>query len=491
MLHEVNLSVERGTVHGLLGTNGSGKSTIIGVLAGIVQGDSDGSLQIGSGPSYPLSRWNSGLAARSNLKFVHQDLSLFEAMTVAENLSIPANFDLRPAHIISPKRTRVRARQILEEFAIEASPDDLVGQLEPIKRTMVAIARALQSTEDSGPGVLVLDEPTASLPDSEAARFIERLREYAALGYAIVYVSHRLDEVMAVTDAVTVIRDGRVIFAADTAAVTKDSLIQQITGPSSTSGAVTAAQSSSRERVRLRVDGLSSPELRSVSFEVRESEVVGVAGLPDSGHRALLETLFGLHRYSAGAITLDGESFRPKDPASAMKNGVALIPGDRERLGSFGECSVEYNLTVGDYSKYSSWGMLLPWREHREVRRLISEFNIAARSGEQPMRTLSGGNRQKAVLARWLARNPRLILLDEPTQGVDVGARAQIHQMVLSAARRDGASVVVQTSDMEELAMIADRVLIMAHGEVVDEVDKAAMSPSSLVAAIYQDKELV
>jgi ribose transport system ATP-binding protein len=484
-LDDVSLGLERGSVHALLGGNGSGKSTLIKAIAGVEPADA-GEIEI-RGERHELRSMTPALARAAGLHFVHQQRSTFSGLTVTENLAIGRGFDTGAGGRISWRRSRRRAAAVLERFQIDADPDAELGRLGPATQTMVAIARALQDQDGETDGVLLLDEPTASLPAPEVDLLLAALRRYAAAGQAIVYVTHRLEEVFAVADRATLLRDGRVAGEVEPRQLDHDSLVELMLGRS-------VAQI---ERLRGRPEGstilaargLAAGALAPLDLDVRAGEIVGIAGLIGSGRSSLLRALFGAGPPQSGEVWIDGAPLRIGSPPDAMTAGFAYVPEDRQRDATFPDLSVGENLSLTVLGDYWRGATLNRRRERRDSLGLLGSFLIDAESDAVPLRTLSGGNQQKVVLARWLRRQPRLLLLDEPTQGVDVGARAEIYELVHRAVA-GGAAALIASSDFEELAHLCDRVLVLRKGEAVSELrdgdldaDRIARAANAKVAA--------
>jgi ribose transport system ATP-binding protein len=464
-LDDVALELGRGSVHALLGGNGSGKSTLIKAIAGVEPADA-GTIEI-RGERHDLRTVTPRLAREAGLHFVHQQHSTFPELTVSENLAIGRGFETGAGGRIEWGRARKRAAAVLDRFHIDAHPDTELGRLGPASRTMVAIARALQDQDGDADGVLLLDEPTASLPAPEVTLLLDALRRYAAAGQAIVYVTHRLEEVFAVADRATLLRDGRVVGDVEPRRLDHDGLAELMMGRSV----------EQIERLRDRPQGgtifaargLVAGSLAPLDLDLREGEVVGLGGLLGSGRSTLLQALFGVSPPQAGELRIDGVRRRFGSPADAMAAGVAYVPEDRQGHAAFPDLSVAENLSLTVIPDYWHRGMLNRRRERRDALGLFDAFLITAESEAAPLRSLSGGNQQKVVLARWLRREPRLLLLDEPTQGVDVGARAEIYELIHRAVA-GGAAALVASSDFEELARICDRVIVLRRGAVAVEL---------------------
>ncbi|MFF4053612.1 sugar ABC transporter ATP-binding protein [Streptomyces chartreusis] len=470
-LDDVSFEVSAGHIHGLLGGNGSGKSTLIKTLAGVHTADPGGELRVGT-RTIPTDATSPELARRCGLRFVHQSTSTFPELTLAENIAIGDRFPTSAGRV-RWSQLRRRTAALLERFEIDAHPADRLGDLRPADQTMVAIARALQDDghdEVGGLSVLVLDEPTASLPEHEVSVLLDALRRYAYAGQTILYVSHRIDEVLDLTDAMTVLRDGRHVITRSTMGMTEAQMIEHIVGrPVERVFAETAADPAAIGDPVLEVEGLAGGPLRGIDLTVRAGEIIGIAGLLGTGRTELLRMIFGDHPIESGTIRLGGDTVRPGNPGQAMTLGIAHVPEDREHEAAFLDLSVRENLSAAEITKYWGGGRLDRRHERRDAHRAITDFAIRTSGQDALMSSLSGGNQQKVVLARWLRRNPRLLLLDEPTQGVDVGARADVYAAI-RASVSGGMAAVVVSSDFDELAHACDRVLVLRDGRITAEV---------------------
>jgi ribose transport system ATP-binding protein len=475
-LDDVSFDLRRGTIHALLGGNGSGKSTLIKMLAGVQPGDS-GRVVVGE-DAWEATEVTPEASRAAGLRFVHQQNSTFAGLTVAENLHVGRGFETARGGRIRWSRVRRRTEGLLERFQIDARPDQRMSELGRARQAMVAIARALQDQEDAHSGVLVLDEPTSSLPATEVTVLFEALRRYAADGQSILFVTHRLDEVMDIADRATMLRDGRVAGTVERGGMTEDGLVELMVGRAlARDTGQTHALSTSD--VVLSCDGLSGGALRSVGFSLRRGEILGIAGLLGSGRSTLLRVLFGLIRPDGGEVSLDGRRYAPNSIQDAMREGVAYVPEDRVQEAAFLELPVTDNISMTVLGDYYRKGLFRHRAERADARREMAAFQVKASSERARFGSLSGGNQQKVVLARWLRRAPRLLLLDEPTNGVDVGARAELYGLVRAAAGR-GTSVIVVSSEFEELERLCDRVLVFQRGRITAEVKGADIDTDRL-----------
>ena len=470
---DVSFSLAPGQVHALLGGNGSGKSTLIKMLAGVERADS-GTVSIG-GQTIPLAEMTPTRAAAAGLRFVHQQRSTFPELTVAENLAIGGyGFPLAPGGRVRWRAARKHAQQVLDKYGIEAHPQQFLGELGPARQAMVAIARALQ-TGDAGHGVLVLDEPTVSLPDTEVRLLLEAVRRHAEQGQTVIFVTHRLEEVFAVADNAILLRNGRLVAEVAPESITRADLIELIVGKAVEE--IAPNEAAVPGAVILEAQGLCAGPVGPIDLSLRAGEVVGLAGLVGSGRSSLLKSLFGVLPIDAGSVLLDGRSLTLDSPRDGMRSGMAFVPENRAEDASFNELTVTDNLSVAVIPDYWRRGRLSAGRQRRDARGLLSRFLIKAQSVDDPLSALSGGNQQKVIVARWLRRQPRVVLLDEPTQGVDVGARHEIYLLIRGAVEA-GAVALIASSDSEELAAICDRVIVLRNGRVVGEVPREELSSS-------------
>jgi ribose transport system ATP-binding protein len=466
-LDRASLLLRPGTVHALLGGNGSGKSTLIKCLAGVYRADSGiVRLPLFEGPAAGVTP---SLAHQSGLRVVHQDLGLFDGMTVAENFALDSGFPT-VAGRIKWRDLEKRVGQLLDEYEIPARPRDPVGRLRPAERTLVAIARALQDQRDSE-HVLLLDEPTASLPEHESSALLASIRGRAAAGQTVVLVSHRLSEVMEVSDEITVFRDGRVVGNLITADTPASAVVRLIAGREVVSGR-TGARSPYRvdeSTPALSLAAVTAGPVRDVDLTVWPGEIVGVAGLLGSGRSSLLRAVFGALPRSSGDVQVNGHELRSGVIAGALRAGVALVPEHRLSDAALTTMTVRENMSVSVLSSF--WRLWMRrGAEQRSAAELTQRFQVKTAGVESAFMSLSGGNQQKVILARWLRRKPVVLLLDEPTQGVDVGAREEIYERVRDSAAR-GCGVLVSSSDHEELASLCHRVIVLEQGRIVAHLD--------------------
>lgn len=479
-LHDIQLDIRVGEIHALVGGNGSGKSTLIKILTGVYQGDDGGTITI-DGHTIEPSQATPEQAKQLGVYAVHQDLGVFADMSVAENIALGYGYSTDVTKRVRWREQRARTRRLLERFEIDAAPQTPLSALSQSARTLVAIARALQTQEEGTNGLLILDEPTASLPAHEVELLLSTLRRYAQQGQAILYVTHRLDEVMGSTDRVTVLRDGSLVGTFDVSSLTESELIGHIVGRQ-IDRVFPPMPAVTDTTPIVEVRGLTAGPLKDVSFQVRSGEVLGIGGLLGSGRTELLRALFGDLPLEGGEIILDGKPLRLRSAADAMAAGIAYVPENRAVDAAFPDLTVAANISMANLRQYWSRGLFSSKRMRRDARGLMGSFLVKAAAEDALLSTLSGGNQQKVIIARWLRRHPRLLLLDEPTQGIDVGARAEIYSLVRDAVAA-GAAAIIVASDFEELAHVCDRVLMLRAGRHIGEVLPPDLTADSLTRA--------
>ena len=462
-LDHVDLDVRSGEIHALVGPNGSGKSTVVKVLGGYHHPDT-GTATVGGQP-FPLGA--SKAAEAAGMRFVHQDLGLVEDLSVADNFHLTAVEGKWTARL-SRKRETARAGQALRDFGYDIDPARRVETLTAAERTAVAIVRAVAGGAGD-PQLLVLDEPTASLPHADAEVMYGALRRLVAQGRSVLFISHHLDEVLALADRVTILRDGRNVVTCDTGGLDSTELAALMLGRALAADEVAAHESRSTRRpggsAVLDVRGLRTAAAHGVDLAVYSGEIVGIAGLTGSGREEVAPALAG-QVDRQGSMTVDSVEVKGGNPRSALAAGVQYLPAERRRDALFAGASIRENTVISNLDAVSRFKRVVRKLERTETRKWIDVLDV--RPGgqiEKPAIELSGGNQQKVVLGRLLRMNPRLLVLDEPTQGVDIGAKLAIHQLIRQVAA-GGAAVVVCSSDESELAAVANRVLVMKKGRV-------------------------
>ncbi|MGZ4246876.1 MAG: sugar ABC transporter ATP-binding protein [Solirubrobacteraceae bacterium] len=481
-LSGVSMTIEPGEVHALLGQNGSGKSTLIKILSGYHQPDLGGGVRI-EGQDLPFQ--TPVQSYRLGCRFVQQDVGLVSTLSVLDNMALGSGFPTTLGTIRS-KDTYKQAKQDLERLQLDIDPRALVATLTASERTGVAIARALREDPQYPAKLLVLDEPTATLPVDEVDHLLDRVSAMAATGVGVLYVTHHLGEVFRVAHKVSVFRDGVVVGSGDVKDFDHAGIVfllagEELMAEETESRRQKAARAAARRHETLfEVKDLRAGALAGVSFSVESGEIVGIAGLAGSGRDSVLGASFGALPRAGGDVVHSGQSLPPARPDVAIGRGIAYLAPDRKTGGSIMTMSARENLTLPNLKPF--WkGLLLRRRsETSRTKEWFERLSVRpANAVNEPLSIFSGGNQQKILFGKWLSQEPTVFLLDEPTQGVDVGAKADLHRELITAAE-SGAAVVVSSSDLEELADLCDRVLVIVDGRISAELAGAELTEGSI-----------
>jgi len=487
-LRDVSLTVEPGEIHGLVGQNGSGKSTLIKILAGYHAPDAGtGSMHVeGVRVDLPMAP---GRFRDLGIAFVHQDLALVETLTILENMRV-GRYREGALKAINWRAERKRVVDALDRFDLRLNPDWKVSRLSETEKALVAIVRAVRDVEETDrKGLLVLDEPTVYLPADSVHRLFDLIRQVTKRGIAILFVSHQLDEVREITSTVTVLRDGRLAGNARTAELSEDAIIRMILGRGI--GQMYPDQEPPSD-ASLLVDarGIQGGIVRDLSLSIRKGETVGVTGLLGMGWEEVPYLLFGATRANGGEVTIGSERLQANQltPQKSIKRGVVLVPANRLRDGVIPTLSVEDNVALPLLQGNFVGFRLRLARITQAVREVLQSVDVRPPDPGRKVSTLSGGNQQKAVLGKWIQTNPQVLFLHEPTQGVDVGARKGIFQLVRDATKA-GRGVLIASGENEDLGHLCDRVLIFRDGRVVKELRGSAVSAERIVEESYRTSE--
>lgn len=473
-LDQVDLRLERGLVHAVVGHNGAGKSTLMKVLGGIVQPDS-GHVRL-KGQPIVFNRPRD--AQERGISMVHQELSVIDDLDIAENIFLGRE-PVRFAGLTHRDKLDLKARDLLKRLDLDWSVRAKCGSLSVGERQMVEIARAI-SWEAS---VLILDEPTSALSLREQNALFDLIERLKADGLGILYISHRLDEIISLSDTVTVLRDGRNVGTRQRGEFDHAVLIQMMLGQSAQEQAPAAR--SAHGSIVLDVKDLHSRSgsLNGISLSVAQGEIVGLAGMLGSGRSELFECLFGMRGFESGSFAVDSVPVQPSSPIAAMAIGIGLVPEDRKVQGTFSGSALWKNVTLAStHDLFAKLGIVREREARQATQDQVRKLDIRCRSIHQDIGYLSGGNQQKAVLARWIMRNPRILLLDEPTAGIDVGAKAEVHALIRDLAHA-GIAILVVSSEFDELIDLCHRILVIRDGKFIDEFDGINATEQSLVLA--------
>jgi rhamnose transport system ATP-binding protein len=471
-LRRASLDVRAGEVHALVGENGAGKSTLIKILTGAVQPDSGEIVMRGE----PLSRLTPAAAKALGIAAIYQQPALFAELTVAENIALGLEQGGRWGRVDWRARHE-RARALLAQVGARIDPEAEASELSMPQQQLVEIARALGADAR----VLILDEPTASLSKEDTDNLFRVVRELRDRGVAMIYISHRLEELPVIADRVTVLRDGTTIATRAMADVNREQLIQLMVGRELSTVFPKRTVPLGDTVLELRRVGCSASGVHGVTLTVRAGEIVGLAGLVGAGRSELARTIFGLDPADAGEILVRGSPVRIASPREAIAHGIAYVPEDRRRHGVVLEMPVSENVTLAALGTISRFGALDFQRERALASEYAARLGVKAASIRSLVATLSGGNQQKVALGRWLLTKPTLLILDEPTQGIDVGAKSEIHTLMGQLAE-DGVAILMISSELPEILGMSDRIAVMHGGTVVDVLDRSDATPERVLA---------
>jgi ribose transport system ATP-binding protein len=475
-LDDVSFSVGAGEIVAVVGHNGSGKSTLVKILADVYQPDPGATIEVRDVDGNLLD----DAAARKGLHFIHQDLGLINMLTTIENMGLGRSLRGRGLSPVRTAKERDEVRRLVARFGANFDPTIPVALLSPAERAIVAIARAMDGWTRAE-NVLVLDEPTTAFHGDEVETLFGAVRRVAAEGAGVVFISHRLDEVLGLAHRVVALRDGQVVADQAAATLDHDQMVQLIAGRAVAEFEV--GREVQTERTVLRVADVAGEEVQGVSFELGAGEIVGISGILGSGREEIAALLFGAMHRSRGTVVVAGDDLISDDTVAAIDAGLAYLPADRRRHGAVMDMNVRENLTLPLlWPLGRRFGRLDDRAERRETEHWMGLVGLLPPNPSQQLKLFSGGNQQKVVLAKWLRTKPRVLLLDEPTQGVDVGAKAAIYELIAAAARA-GTGVLVCSSDTKELVSLCDRVLVLDQGRIVEEIAREDLTESRLVRA--------
>ena len=472
-LSEVNLKIAYGEVHALMGENGAGKSTLMKILSGIYQKDS-GTIFL---EDKPVNIKSPKEALDVGISMIHQELNPVYAMTVSENIFLGKEPCYGLTSIINRKKQRKLTETLLKALDIALDPEARLEELSVAQMQMVEIVKAV--SWDSK--IIIMDEPTSAITETEVNKLFAIIKSLKKKGVSVIYISHKMDEIFRISDSITILRDGQLIATQPASELDSSTLIKLMVGRDIDE--IFPAEKREIGKITLEVEGLGNEVFRNISFKAHEGEVLGFAGLMGAGRTEVMETLFGIIPYSEGKITIEGKEVKIKYPADAIRHGIALITEDRKQKGLNLKGSVKANITLACLSGFSSVaGVLQPEKEERFVDDEIEKFSIKTRNRNQQVSTLSGGNQQKVVLSKWLATDPQIIIFDEPTRGIDVGAKAEIYTLIRTLAKK-GKTILLVSSEMPEIIGLCDRVLVLHQGRITRELQGDELIQETIMEA--------
>jgi len=474
-LKRVSFDLLAGEVHALIGENGAGKSTLVKIMTGAVKADS-GTLAI---MGREVAENNPGVAREMGVAAIYQQPSLFPHLTVSENIALALERGgvWRQVHW---KERRERARVLIERAGASIDPERLVSTLSMPEQQIVEIAKAIGANAR----ILIMDEPTASLTEREVESLFRVISELKAQGVGIIYISHRLEEISRIADRITVLRDGEAIATRDARTVDRAELIQLMVGRAV--NAVFPKRTVPQGEITLELRALSCKATRvnGVSLSVRAGEILGIAGLVGSGRTELAETIFGLTPSDSGEVRICGTRVEITSPADAIRHGIGYVPEDRRKHGVILEMPISANISLADLNAISRAGLIDSAKEEAITEDFIVRLRIKASFAHAKVGTLSGGNQQKVALSRWLATNPKILILDEPTQGVDVGSKSEIHSLMVDLAER-GLAVIMISSELPEILGMSDRIAVMRNGAVAGTLSREEATQERILSLAF------
>ena len=459
-LRDISVDFFQGEVHGLIGENGAGKSTLMKVISGVIQPD-EGEFYIGD---ERFEKITPNQATEKGLRIIHQELNLIPTLSVTENIFM-GRF-LGNGVTVNLKEMRKKAVSLFEEMGVQIDPDSLVEDLTVAQMQLVEIAKAISQEVK----ILIMDEPTSPLTQNEVELLFRLIRRLKEKGVTIIYISHRLGEMFALTDRITVMRDGEKIVTEYTSDLDREKLIRLMVGRTLKETYPPRKQKPKEEL--LRVEHLYGNGLQDINFTLRKGEILGLAGLVGAGRTELVRLIFGADRIEEGKICLEQKELHITEPSQAVENGIALIPEDRKQQGILLELSVKENLDLPNLKEISKRTIVNRNREKRLVEDQIKKLRIKTPSENQLVKHLSGGNQQKVVIGKWLAGNSKILIFDEPTRGIDVGAKQEIYQL-MNELTEAGISIIMVSSEMEELMGMSDRILVLREGKITGCLDRS------------------
>ena len=471
-LDNANLKVKKGSVHALMGENGAGKSTLMKCLFGIYIEDS-GEIYV-DGEKVKFS--NPKQAMDNGVAMVHQELNQVLQRDVMDNIWLgryPGN-----KGIVNAKKMFDETEKVFKELEIDVNPKTKMAKLSVSQRQMVEIAKAVSYNAK----ILVLDEPTSSLTQEEVTHLFKIINKLRDRGCGIIYISHKMEEILEISDDVTIMRDGKWIATEEASNLTTDKIIKLMVGRDLTNRFPPKTNKQGEVILEVRnLTGKYEPAVKDVSFKLKKGEILGVAGLVGSRRTELLETIFGIRHHSKGEIILNGKKVENKNSRSAIDNGFALLTEERRATGIFGGLDIKFNTIIANIDNYSK-GMLNEKKMEEDTKWVIDSMKVKTPSQKTQIKSLSGGNQQKVIIGRWLLTNPEVLLLDEPTRGIDVGAKYEIYQLIIDLANK-GKGVIVVSSEMPELLGICDRIIVMSNGRIAGEGKPEELTQEVIMAS--------
>jgi len=473
VLSDVQLNLKSGELVALMGENGAGKSTLMKILGGIYERDAGTIIVKGE----TQEKMTPDIASSRGIAIIHQEMNLIPHLSVMENIFLGREYTYGKSGFVNWRKMRQETKRWLDQLAIKLDPDTLVADLSVGQQQMIEITKALSMQAD----ILVLDEPTAALTNREIDALFDMIASLKEKGVGMIYISHRMEEIFQVSDRITVLRDGQYVGTVETAETNLDELVKMMVGREITDRFPKVEVQLGGER--LRVENLNvKDKLSNISFSIKSGEIVGVAGLMGAGRTEMAKALFGLEKVREGQILVDGKPVRVTRPIDAISAGIALVTEDRKEEGLVLSLSVRENISLPNLQKVSSLGVMKPRDEQVLSNDAIQRLFIKTAGGEQIVGSLSGGNQQKVVIGKWLAKKPKILILDEPTRGVDIGAKKEIYD-IMNRLAQEGVAILMISSELPEVLGMSDRVLVMHEGRITGEFTREEATQEMIMRA--------
>lgn len=483
VLHGVNLTVNKGEVHALMGENGAGKSTLIKVLCGVHDRDA-GEVKI---ENESVTFKTPKEAEARGINIIHQELNIIPHLTVSQNMFLGKELTYGKTGVLNKRAMRKATRESLLELGVDSiNPDEFAGNLSVGQQQMIEIARALATQSE----LIVMDEPTAALTDREIESLFEVIYSLRDRGVSIIYVSHRMEEIFKICDRITVLRDGEYVGTEKIKETTFDEIVRMMVGREL--GERFPTRHAEIGEIVFQVENLQLPGVfDDVSFHVKAGEILGVAGLMGAGRTEVMETIFGYRKKSKGKVTIHGKTVNIKHPLDAVNHGIGFITEDRKDKGLVIDASIRDNVALTNLKTVSSGGVVVPSKEKSLVNDLVKRLHVRMAGTNQAVKSLSGGNQQKVVIAKWIGIEPKVLLLDEPTRGVDIGAKKEIYS-IMNELSENGVAIVMISSELPEVLGISDRIMVLHEGKVTRKLMREEADQEKIMLAAtgrYHDEE--
>ncbi|MDV6378760.1 sugar ABC transporter ATP-binding protein [Sporosarcina sp. GW1-11] len=471
VLEDVNFEVAKGEIHALMGENGAGKSTLMKILTGIYTRDAGEVWVKGEKVEFK----NAKEAEAAGIAVIHQELNILPDLTIAENFYLGSEMTFGKSGILKTKEMNRKAEEVLAKLGLQIDARTVARELSVGKQQIIEIAKAVSSNAE----LIIMDEPTAALTDREIETLFETVRSLQAQGVSFVYISHRMEEIFSMCDRITILRDGQYVGVKRIKETTFEEIVQMMVGREL--GERFPKRTHAIGDVKLKVEGLGRDEFfENVSFEVRKGEILGVAGLMGAGRTEVIQSIFGFKKPTAGEIFIDGEKVVIANPLQAKKLGIGYVTEDRKSEGLILDFSVQDNMSLTNFDRISKAGIIQRMKETSLYDTMSKRLSVRTSGPEQSVKSLSGGNQQKVVIAKWLGIEPDILFLDEPTRGVDVGAKKEIYSIINELAER-GVAIVMISSELPEIIGMADRVLVMHEGHLMADLPKEEMTQERIM----------